>query len=81
MKYKKYKKFDGQVFWTYVIIYAITRSIIEMFRGDFRGAEVLGILSTSQSIACLLFAIAVAMLIILKKLSDNEKKSEPSKGW
>ncbi len=76
MYFKRYKKFDGQVFWTYVIIYAITRSIIEMFRGDFRGAEILGILSTSQSIACVLFAIAVAMLIILKIRSDNENKGE-----
>ena len=80
MYYKRYKKFDGQVFWTYVIIYAITRSIIEMFRGDFRGAEILGILSTSQSIACVLFAIAVAMLVILKKRSDNEANSDLKAG-
>jgi phosphatidylglycerol:prolipoprotein diacylglycerol transferase len=29
------KKFDGQVFATYLVSYAILRSFVEMFRGDY----------------------------------------------
>ena len=29
------KKFDGQVFATYLLCYAITRSFVEYFRGDY----------------------------------------------
>ncbi len=71
--YKRYKKFDGQVFLTYVIIYAITRSVIEVFRGDFRGDEFLGILSTSQTIASVLFIIAVVLMAFLYKRSVVNK--------
>ncbi len=69
MFYKRYKKFDGHIFLTYVIIYAITRSIIETFRGDFRGKEILGTLSTSQFIASILFFTAVGLMLFLYKRS------------
>ncbi|MBU1171116.1 MAG: prolipoprotein diacylglyceryl transferase [Proteobacteria bacterium] len=63
--YKRFKRFDGQVFWTYVIVYALARSILETFRGDFRGAEVLGILSVSQAVALVLSVASLAMLTYL----------------
>jgi phosphatidylglycerol:prolipoprotein diacylglycerol transferase len=31
----RHKKFDGQVFATYLLCYAVTRSIVESFRGDY----------------------------------------------
>jgi phosphatidylglycerol:prolipoprotein diacylglycerol transferase len=71
INYKRYKKFDGQVFFTYVIIYAIARAILEMFRGDFRGAEVFGILSVSQAVALVLGIFAVGMLGFLWKKGQN----------
>ncbi len=71
--YKRYKKFDGQVFLTYVIIYAVTRSVIEMFRGDFRGDEIFGVLSTSQAIAGVLFLIAFGLMTFLYRQSITEK--------
>lgn len=74
MFYKRYKRFDGQVFLTYVVIYAITRSIIEVFRGDFRGSEILGILSVSQSIASVLFVTALALLLFLYKRSITKER-------
>ena len=56
-------KFDGQLFWMYVLLYGITRSFIEMFRGDFRGEAVFGLLSVSQTIGIAMSVIAVIMLI------------------
>ena len=68
---KRYKKFDGQVFWTYVIIYAIARSIIETFRGDYRGAQVLSIFSPSQFIALVFSMIALCMMGYLYRRSKK----------
>lgn len=71
INYKRYKRFDGQVFWTYVIIYAIARSILETFRGDFRGAQILGVFSTSQFVALVLSLVAMGMMAYLYKRSKQ----------
>ncbi len=54
------KRFDGQVFWWFVILKAVTRAVVEIFRDDDRGAVLF--LSTSQAISLLLFCLAVYML-------------------
>jgi phosphatidylglycerol:prolipoprotein diacylglycerol transferase len=54
------KKFDGQIFLSYLILYAIVRSVIELFRGDLeRGFVIRDVLSTSQFISLLVVAVAV----------------------
>jgi phosphatidylglycerol:prolipoprotein diacylglycerol transferase len=59
------KKFDGQVFISYLIFYAIVRSVIEIFRGDLeRGFVIDEVLSTSQFIS--LFVIAAATYFYVK---------------
>jgi len=65
------KKFNGQIFWMYILLYAVTRSFIEIFRGDFRGEPVLGILSVAQAIGIIMAPVAIVMMIILKKQSDK----------
>lgn len=67
--FRKRKAFDGQLCWLYILIYGITRSIIEIFRGDDRGGRVLEILSVSQTIGGIMAVTAVVMLIILKRRS------------
>lgn len=71
INYKRYKRFDGQVFWTYVIVYAIARSILETFRGDYRGAQIFGIFSTSQFVALLLSMTALCMMAYLYRRSPK----------
>ena len=62
------KTFDGEVFWLYVLLYAITRGILETFRGDsIRGFLVPGVLSTSQFIGLLAAASATGMLVYLSR--------------
>ncbi|MEE9258789.1 MAG: prolipoprotein diacylglyceryl transferase [Nitrospinaceae bacterium] len=61
----KRKKFDGQVFWTYGVLYSIGRFIIEIFRGDDRGYAVEGVLSTSQFLGVFILILSVVMLVIL----------------
>jgi phosphatidylglycerol:prolipoprotein diacylglycerol transferase len=65
--FRRRKKFDGQLFWLYVILYVITRSFIEIFRGDFRGEPVFGVLSVAQAIGIIIALIAIIMMTILRK--------------
>lgn len=67
------KTFDGEVFWLYVLLYAITRGILETWRGDLvRGFVIPGLLSTSQFIGLLTAALAAGMLYILSRRSRAE---------
>ncbi len=61
----KGQRFPGRTFWLYLLLYAVSRYIIEMFRGDPRGSIL--IFSTSQFISVLLAPLAVVMLVYLKR--------------
>jgi phosphatidylglycerol:prolipoprotein diacylglycerol transferase len=62
------RKFDGQVFWTYVLSYACWRFFIEHFRGDpERGVLISSALSPSQWISLVGAAFAAAMLLRLRR--------------
>ena len=50
------RKFNGQALLAYLILYAIVRGVIEVFRGDPRGA--LGALSTSQILGAAIVLVA-----------------------
>jgi phosphatidylglycerol:prolipoprotein diacylglycerol transferase len=57
------RRFEGQVFWTYVLLYAILRGVVETWRGDVaRGVFAHGLLSTSQIISIPLAVLAAVML-------------------
>jgi phosphatidylglycerol:prolipoprotein diacylglycerol transferase len=57
------RAYPGRTFWLYMLFYAISRFIIELFRGDPRGTVFM--FSTSQFISILLAPLAVAMLVYL----------------
>jgi phosphatidylglycerol:prolipoprotein diacylglycerol transferase len=59
------RPYAGRTFWLYMLLYAISRYVIEIYRGDPRGA--VGVFSTSQFISILLAPLAIAMLIWLSK--------------
>jgi len=62
------KTFDGEVFWVYVLGYALTRGVIEEFRGDLvRGFVVPGVLSTAQFIGVLMAIASIVMLLVLRR--------------
>jgi len=60
------KSFDGQVLWTYGVLYSIGRFIIEYLRNDDRGFAVEGVLSTSQFVGILFLLLSVVMLLKLR---------------
>ncbi|MEM9325548.1 MAG: prolipoprotein diacylglyceryl transferase [Bacteroidota bacterium] len=58
MMFKRHKRFEGQLFFIYIILYAAGRSIIEIFRGDLRRGFIVGDwLSHSQFISLMLVGI------------------------
>ena len=59
------RAYPGRTFWTYVLLYGVTRFAIEFFRGDSRG--MVGTLSTSQFVSALLVPLALAMLVWLSR--------------
>jgi phosphatidylglycerol:prolipoprotein diacylglycerol transferase len=62
---RKGRPFPGRTFWAYMFLYAVSRFVIEFYRGDARGA--LGMLSTSQFVSVLLAPLAIAMLVVLRR--------------
>lgn len=61
--------FPGRTFWSYMLLYGVSRFIIEFYRGDSRGM-VFDALSTSQFVSVLLVPLAVVMLFILSRRTD-----------
>jgi len=69
--HKKYKKFDGQQFIFYLILYAIGRSILEMFRGDIeRGFVIKNWVSNSQFISALVITVAIYFYVKLNRKAN-----------
>jgi len=58
------KSFNGMVFLSYIMLYSLFRSIIEFFRGDFRGNFIFDFLSLSQGIGLLVSCVALIFMII-----------------
>ncbi|MEE9363841.1 MAG: prolipoprotein diacylglyceryl transferase [Cellulophaga sp.] len=55
---RRKKQFDGQIFLTYLMLYAFGRSVLELLRGDHRGFILENRVSHSQFIAFCLIAIS-----------------------
>jgi phosphatidylglycerol:prolipoprotein diacylglycerol transferase len=69
---RKGRPFAGRTFWLYMLLYAISRFVIEFYRGDERGT--VGMFSTSQFISLLLAPLAIGMLIYLSRVVAPEPK-------
>lgn len=66
--FRRYKKFAGEVFLLYIILYPIMRSFLEVFRGDkVRGFLFGGVLSTAQFISIIWFVVAVILWFTIRK--------------
>lgn len=63
--------FAGRTFWLYMLLYGITRFIIEIYRGDPRG-ELFG-MSTSQFVSVLLVPFSLVMLYWLSRRNTPQQ--------
>jgi phosphatidylglycerol:prolipoprotein diacylglycerol transferase len=66
---RKGRYFPGRTFWSYMFLYAVTRFVIEFYRGDPRGM-VMG-MSTSQFISLILAPLSIVMLVWLARTSPE----------
>jgi phosphatidylglycerol---prolipoprotein diacylglyceryl transferase len=74
---KKGRPFAGRTFWAYMFLYAVSRFVIEIYRGDPRG-EFLG-MSTSQFISVVLAPLSLLMLVWLSR-STPESPQQMRRG-
>jgi len=58
------KLFEGRTFWLYMLLYGVSRFVVEFYRGDDRGT-VMGV-STSQFVSLLVVPLALVMLARLR---------------
>jgi len=61
------KKFDGQIFATYLILYAVCRSIVEYFRGDYPADHNHNGLTSAQLVSIPIFIAGLALAAILSR--------------
>jgi phosphatidylglycerol---prolipoprotein diacylglyceryl transferase len=64
------RPYPGRTFWAYMLLYGISRFIIEIYRGDPRG--MVGALTTSQFVSVLIVPLAIVMLVVLGRKTSPE---------
>ena len=70
----KFKRFDGQIAWSYIFLYSLGRGIIEFYRGDTgRGVYFHGLISTSQIMGVIGMISSAIILAILYKRSKVQR--------
>jgi phosphatidylglycerol:prolipoprotein diacylglycerol transferase len=74
---RKGRAFPGRTFGVYLLLYAISRFVLEFFRGDDRGV-VLGVLSTSQFISLILVPVSLVLLIVLSRRGEHPEAATPA---
>ena len=63
---RRRRPFPGRTFWIYLLLYGISRFVIEFFRGDSRGM-VFDWLPTSQFISLIVVPLSLVMLLVLSR--------------
>lgn len=70
---RKGRPFAGRTFWGYLLLYGISRFIIEFYRGDANRGTVMAGLSTSQFVSLLLVPASLLMLVYLRRRGQAAK--------
>jgi phosphatidylglycerol:prolipoprotein diacylglycerol transferase len=58
----RHKRFDGQIWWLYVLSYGVLRFVVEFFRGDY-DIYYLGVFTIAHFIAALMIIVATLAMI------------------
>jgi phosphatidylglycerol:prolipoprotein diacylglycerol transferase len=71
--WRKRQKFKGELFLVFMILYAATRSFVEIFRDDPRGVYLDGLISTSQIVSIVVAAAAIVYYIARSKQRGKKR--------
>jgi phosphatidylglycerol:prolipoprotein diacylglycerol transferase len=74
MALRKKERFQGKLFWLYLLFYSAMRFIVEFFRDDPRGWVIPQTLSTSQAIGIAAAVLAIFMLLRKKAPSPSVRR-------
>ena len=67
------KQFDGQVFSSYLLCYAVTRSFVELFRGDYPPDHIHAGLTSAHLVSIGIFVTGVVLFAVLGRLKPLAK--------
>jgi len=62
----RYRQYDGQVWWLYVLSYGVLRFFVEFFRGDY-DSHYFGALTVGQIVAMVMIAVSIIAMAMLRK--------------
>jgi phosphatidylglycerol:prolipoprotein diacylglycerol transferase len=79
MLVRKHTKFRGQAFLTFIAYYGVTRTLMEIIRGDTQRGGI-GTVSTSQIVGIVTFLIAAAVWFVLAKRAKKDPEAAMSLG-
>ncbi len=65
--WRKRQKFDGELFILFMVLYAVLRSVVEIFRDDPRGVYFNGLISTSQIVSAGVALLALGLYLWRRK--------------
>ncbi len=68
------RKFDGQIFALYLMGYAVTRSFVEVFRGDYSVEHVHAGLTPAHLVSIVTFVAGVVLFLVLRPRTAAEKR-------
>jgi phosphatidylglycerol:prolipoprotein diacylglycerol transferase len=69
------KKFDGQIFATYLVCYAFLRSFVELFRGDYPNYQrFLGVVTPAQMVSIGILLAGTILFVVLRTLKGAQSK-------
>jgi phosphatidylglycerol:prolipoprotein diacylglycerol transferase len=68
------RRYPGRTFWLYMLLYAVSRFVIEFYRDDPRGHVFM--FSTSQFISLILAPLSIAMLVYLSRTQVPAPKGQ-----
>lgn len=76
------RRFDGQIFGAYLCAYAVLRSFVEMFRGDYAVRYVGGALTPAHLVSLVILGLGLVLLAVRSRsplAMENQTRAEPSK--
>jgi len=69
----RHKRFDGQIFATYLICYAVIRGVVELFRGDYTNVHYHFGLTPAQWVGVPIFIAGLALAAVLSRSQPKRR--------
>ncbi|HXG48873.1 MAG TPA: prolipoprotein diacylglyceryl transferase [Methylomirabilota bacterium] len=65
------KRYDGQIFAFYLVSYAVVRSVVEAFRGDYATGYFGGRVTPGQMVSLFIFGLGIALVLLRRRAAPS----------